>query len=146
MNLLQQKSSLETREGQCAWECSAVRTLCSTDTLATQKASTLEKPLPLHLLFLTDRRQAPVAAVLPVSLSEAVVKAAIASFPSSSAGGPDAGGPQHLQELIANADENSQILTSITCSINVLLTGNIPASIRPYLLRGTITALNKKGD
>ena len=123
----------------------AIRLLCSSDTIAAPDAVSLEKLRLLHPEAPADRRKSPTTTIKPLSVSQGLIKAAIMSFPSGSAGGPDGLRPQHLKDLLSRSDDTGPLLSSITAFINVLLAGNVPSSVRPFLYGGSITALNKKG-
>ena len=71
---------------------------------------------------------------------------AIRSFPKGSAGGSDSLRPQHLQDMVGTlaGAEGILLLQSLTAFTNLVLTGDIPAEIRPFSCEASLTALNKK--
>ena len=83
----------------------------------------------------------------PFQVEQLDVEAAIRSFPSGSAGGPDGLRPQHLLELINHRESSSALLRQLTEFINILLRGACPPEVRPVLFGGSLIALTKKsGD
>src|SRR6218665_466487 len=81
---------------------------------------------------------------IPYQVEESDGEAAIRSFPSGSAGGPDGLRPQHLLELVNHRETSSALLEEMTGFTNILLCGACPVEVRPILLGGNLIALTKK--
>ena len=79
----------------------AVCILSSKDTVAPVNISTTASLRALHPPAPADLR--PTTDVAPLQATALDVRAAIASFPNGSAGGPDRLRPQHLKDLLAGA-------------------------------------------
>ena len=84
----------------------------------------------------------------PVSIhvSASEVMAAIQSFPNGSAGGPDKLRPQHLKDLVQGEEvpEESPFLCALADFCTLLLQGNAPVEVRPFLFGASLVALRKK--
>lgn len=126
----------------------ALRTLTSEDTLAPQNKETLDillekhPPIPSNFCF-----NVPSPSNLDTfSPSPADVEKAIFSFPAGSAGGLDGLRPQHLKDMIvkSNGEARTKLLLSLVELISVLLSGNVPESVCPWLYGASLTALKKK--
>jgi hypothetical protein len=93
---------------------SAVRLLCSDDTLATKDGKTFIELCRLHPPAPADRRQAPSTIAPPLQVSSAAVRTAIQSFPNGSAAGPDGLRPQHLKDLLLGSTDVNPLLSAVT--------------------------------
>jgi len=81
---------------------------------------------------------------IPYQVEESDVEAAIRSFPSGFAGGPDGLRPQHLLELLNHRDTSSALLKEMTGFTNILLRGACQVEVRPILFGGNFIALTQK--
>ena len=76
---------------------------------------------------------------------------AIRSFPCGSAGGPDKLRPQHLKDLLQHVqhmgdeDPESPLLSALADFCNLVLRGDTPEEVRPFLFGASLVALRKKG-
>ena len=77
-------------------------------------------------------------------VSDKEVLKAIRSFPAGSSGGPDGLRPKHIIDLVCCKTVGHELLSALTCFINMLLDGRCHPDIMPVLFRGTLTALQKK--
>ena len=68
------------------------------------------------------------------------------SFIAGSAGGPTGLRPQHVKDALSpSANEaGNNVLSHLTDYTNLLLTGNIPAFIKPVVSSATLISLAKK--
>ena len=124
----------------------AVRLTCSEDSIANNSEDTIaalrSKHPPPHPQ--STPSEAPSRSAM--TINEVDVMQAIRSFPKGSAGGPDGLRPQHLQDMVGTSAgaEGILLLQSLTAFTNLVLTGDIPAEIRPFFCGASLTALNKK--
>ena len=124
----------------------AVRILCSGSKVAACNATNLEALARLHPPSPTTRRPAPPNTTPPLMVDTETVLAAVRSFPSGTAGGPDGLRPQHLRDLLCGGETSGQLLEHITALINLLLTGlSIPGEVRRFVFGGSLMALTKEG-
>ena len=81
----------------------------------------------------------------PLEISTLSVRKAIYSFPSGSAGGQDGLLPQHLKDLICTSQgvDSSDLLTSLTKFINMIIAGKVPLNARPFFFGASLIGLNK---
>ena len=128
----------------------ALRIASSSDKVAPQSPATLEKLRAKHPPI-----SEPVDDLLPpsdsplseISLDE--VTSAIASFKSSSAGGPDGLRPQHLKDLTNRAigDSATRLISAMSRFMDIVIGGQVHSSVRPFLFGASLIALEKKsGD
>jgi len=122
----------------------AIRLLSSTDSVVSPDEDTFNKLVKLHPARTTDRRPPPSTKGQSMQTTSPFVRAAYASFPNGSAGGPDGLRPQHIKDLVAEADSNGPLLDNIREFINIILEGK-PLSVCPILFGGSLTALRKVG-
>ena len=124
----------------------ALRVLLSDDTLAEVNDATFAKLQDRHPHAAENRQNVPdpLPAEACLQVFECDVKAAISSFPTGSAGGPDGLRPQHVSDLLNCLEAGPALLTEITAVVNLLLQGNCTSSIIPIIFGGNLTALNKK--
>jgi hypothetical protein len=85
----------------------AVRLLCSDEKLAVPGEMTFSELGRLHPPAPDDRRSAPSVDTQPLQVSSSAVLAAIQSFPNGSSAGPDGLKPQHLEDLLIGAADDS---------------------------------------
>jgi len=139
----------------------AIRTLCSTATIAPPNAQNYAKLTTLHPTRPADRQQAECPREgNPLIATPTSVKAAIGSFASGSAAGLDGLRPQHLKDILMHYEGGTwggatrgeegppehPLLNNITAFINLLLSGNgIPPEVGKTLYGGSLMALNKPG-
>ena len=126
----------------------AVRLACGSDSVAEHSPETLEilnskhpRPHPDSSIM-----PAPDADLFASSITEEDVRRAIMSFPNGSAGGPDGLRPQHLKDLIGPAAivGGPLLLSALTSLVNLMLRGETPVPIRPFLFGAKLVALRKK--
>jgi hypothetical protein len=123
----------------------AIRLMCSDDKPATASADTVAKLIEKHPSPPADRRAFPSATSTQLlQVSDEDVSKALRSFPCGSSGGPDGLRPQHLLDLINCVESGSELLSSITAFINLLLVGHCNSAVTPHLFGGTLYALEKK--
>ena len=79
----------------------------------------------------------------PLLVTEALVKDAVKSFTPGSAGGRDGLKPQHLKELLFHP--SSDLSVTLTAFVNLVLSGGVPVSIRPYFFGASLIPFVKKG-
>ena len=65
------------------------------------------------------------------------------TFPAGSSGGPDGLTAQHLRDLLSGAPDQV-FVSALTDFVNILLTGELPVSVREILFGGRLVALQKK--
>lgn len=80
-----------------------------------------------------------------ITPTEEEVRRSIISFKNGSAGGLDGLRPQILKDLlnIQNGESSNHLLSAITSLIEIILHGDVPASVCPYLYGAMLTALQK---
>ena len=122
----------------------AIRQLCSTDTLASPSRTSYQAILAKHPPAPLDRRTPSPIIAEPLTVSADEVLGAIRSFPPGSAGGPDGLRPQHLKDM-TDRQVGSTLIESLTCFINLVLSGKVPVWVRPFLFGAGLFAFNKKG-
>ena len=122
----------------------AIRQLCSTDTLASPSRTSYQAILAKHPPAPFDRRPPSSTIAEPLTVSADEVLGAIRSFPPGSAGGPDGLRPQHLKDM-TDRQVGGTVIESLTCFINLILSGKVPAWVRPFLFGAGLFAFNKKG-
>ena len=126
----------------------ALRTLTSEDTLAPQDKTTLDilrekhPPPPSNFCFNVPSP----SNISTFSPSPADIEKVIHSFPVGSAGGLDGLRPQHLKDMIGkcNGEVRVKLLDALVDLVSVLLSGNVPESVCPWLYGASLTALKKK--
>ena len=79
----------------------------------------------------------------PFQVLETEVLTRIRNFPAGSSGGPDGIRPQHILELVSQADSGPGLLAAITALVNLLLAGSCPSQIRATIFGGILFALCK---
>ena len=81
-----------------------------------------------------------------LSVNEFVIRQDIRSFPKCSAGGPDCHRPQHLLVLTSSTAGlgGVSLLCSLTAFTNLILSGNTPVVVRPFLFGASLVALKKR--
>ena len=77
---------------------------------------------------------------------ECDISNAIRSFPKGSAGGPDCLCPQHLLDLTSSTagPGGVSLLRNLTAFTNLVLSGNTPVIVRPFLFGASLVALKKR--
>lgn len=71
----------------------------------------------------------------------------VRSFPNGSAGGPDKLRPQHLKDLlqhVGNDELENPLLTALADFCTLVLHGDAPEEVRPFLFGASLVALKKK--
>jgi len=91
----------------------------------------------------TDRRSPPALSVSSPTVTDTVIKTAIHSFGSGSAGGRDGLRPQHLKEMIEG--RGGSLCHTLADFSNLVLTGDIPRLVRPAFFGATLLPFTKKG-
>ena len=78
-------------------------------------------------------------------VSSTDIEKAVRSFNPESAAGPDKISPQHLKELISRqtGEAGVRLLQSPTSLANMMLAGDIPHYVLPFLYGANLIALNK---
>ena len=115
----------------------AIRILCSEDKPSLPTVETLNLLKAKHPQASPDRNPFPDPKSLSVTalvVDESVVNGCIRSFPAGSAGGPDGFRPQHLLDLVNCKECGTELLSSITAFVNLLLSGTYHPDIIPYFL------------
>lgn len=135
------RASLKLEDGDVR---GAVHILESKDTVAPHNGATAESLRLLHPEAPVNLRPLPTVSAPPLMATAADVRAAIMSFPSGSAGGPDGLRPQHLKDLIAGRQVGDPFIDAITAFVNLLLEGGTPDAVRAVLFGGALTAIRKK--
>jgi hypothetical protein len=59
--------------------------------------------------------------------------AAVHSFPAGSSGDPDSIWSQHFRDPVANREIGTQLISSLTASVNILMEGQWPPTVVPTL-------------
>ena len=77
-------------------------------------------------------------------LDEQAVLRVLRNFPVGSSGGPDGLRPQHLLDLVHCRESGSNLLTSLTSFINLVLSGSCPSQVIPLFFGARLIALSKK--
>lgn len=106
-----------------------VKAKLSEDVIAPYNESTLTALIQTH----------PPVPLVPV---ESEVKSSILSFRNGTSGGFNSLRPQILKDLLDDAA--SQLLSTITSFMKVILNGKVPIDISPYFYGASLTALLKK--
>lgn len=124
----------------------AIRLLNSDDTIATDDDSTftaLQEKHPLHPSPTLYPDPPPLEDVQPFREEE--IRKAVFSFPAGSAGGLDSLRPQILKDLIGiqTGDHGIRLLSAMEKLSNLLLRGEVPATISPILFGASLVALQK---
>ena len=126
---------------------SAVRLLCSDETIASNSPETTQAIRDKHPPVPTDRRVPPALSAADQSIiaKESAVRQALLSFPESSSGGLDGLTAQHLRDMVTIEGDSSPLLSSLTRLINLIIGNGVPESVRPIIFGERLVALNKKG-
>jgi len=123
----------------------AIRLLVSEDTPAMPSVEGLRKLQEKHPLATLDGSTLPLPQSDNIlSVTELEVRKAVMSFPAGSSGGPDGLRPQHLKDLLNCREAGSDLLTTLTAFVNMLLAGRCPSVVAPIFFGGRLIALNKK--
>ena len=79
-------------------------------------------------------------------MSFELIRDAINSFASRSAGGPSGLRPQHLKDCISRAasEAGNKALTAVASLVNIIMTGLVTSEIPPVLSSAILFALRKK--
>ena len=126
----------------------AVLILSSSDTFAgngvevTQALQAKHPPAPDDVAL----PAAPVADTQPFQATIEQVFEAIKSFPPSSGSGPDGIRPSHLLNMTSKGSgaAGERLKASLTSLCNLVLRGEVPASVRPLFFGASLCALAKK--
>jgi hypothetical protein len=80
-------------------------------------------------------------------LSEPAIKASVISFPNGSSAGQDGLRPQILKDLISSftGAAGDKIIKYLTVTANMMLRGEVPNCVLPYLYSARLCALEKPG-
>lgn len=123
----------------------AVRLICSDEAPVQPSQESLDQLRAKHPPVPPDRSPLPDPSSFPnLELDESDVLGAIRSFPAGSAGGPDGFRPQHLLDLVSNAESGPDLITALTAFVNMILGGSCHPEIVPILFGGRLIALSKK--
>ena len=138
----------------------AVRLAVSNDTLAPYNVATAAALRQLHppratstssrlslRAELDEVAQGDGTSPATLTLSENDVISAIKTFPVGSAGGLDGLRSQHLKDMTSpiTGVVGHRLIASLTEFVNMCLTGQVPAAVRPVLYGASLCALAKKG-
>lgn len=123
---------------------SAARLLTSSDQYANEDQAFGEM-LTLHPQAPTDyiTPEPPNELTRPPITSKEEINRAVLSFPKSSSGGMDAIRPRHLRDLIGNGVASERLVIAIGRLIDLLMTEELPSSIRQILFGAKLIALRK---
>ena len=93
-----------------------------------------------------DKATPPSNDCVQLQVSQSEVRRAVMSFNAGSAGGQTGLRPQHVKDALSpSANEaGNNLLSHLTDYTNLLLTGNIPAFIKPVVSSATLIPLAKK--
>lgn len=125
----------------------ALRLISYSDTIAPNNENTLislkEKHPPHPEPSLYPDSEIEIEQIIP---TEEEVSRSIMTFRKGTAGGLDSLKPQILKDLlyIKNGEAGNKLLKAVTSLSELILRGNIPASVCPYLYGASLTALLKK--
>jgi len=81
----------------------------------------------------------------PYKVNSSNVKNALKSFDKGTSSGPFGLSVDHINQAIEIVTQHG-VLETLTSIINLMLAGNIPSTIRPYLCGANLTALDKDGN
>lgn len=127
----------------------AVRVITSDEELSQFNEQTLSKLQSKHPTPHVDREipSSPTQREINEALQcdETQIRRAIRSFAPGSASGPDLLEPQHLKDLTSTpcGETGNSLIKSLTRLINLMLRGNVPDDVVPFLYGASLTALNK---
>ena len=125
----------------------AIRIISSSDTPAPVNMETLQALQQKHPAAASDRRPpcdpAGNQRFEPLQVSKEDVLRALRSFPLGSSGGPDGLTPQHINDLLAGATDDS-LQSAVVDLVNVLLAGSCCKEINTIVFGGRLIALTKK--
>ena len=81
----------------------------------------------------------------PPMLEPKDITAAVSSFPSGSANGPDGMYPQHLKDLIYSSlgPVADKLIASLSKFVNLVLAGNVPSEARQFFFGAKLIGLHK---
>ena len=144
---LARKVSVKIEEGDFR---GAIRLASSSDTLAdftdeTYEALCLKHPPAHPNSQIPLDRSACVFDVPEVSCENVILT--IRSFPCGSAGGLDRLRPQHLKDLIQHVGDDAMenpLLTALVDFCSMVLRGDVPQVVQPFLFGASLVALRKK--
>ena len=125
----------------------AVRLACSEDTFAEPSDATYAALREKHPAPPLDSSiPPPPTKAGGLNVSEPEIVKAILSFPCGSAGGPDGLRLQHLKDMIGPRGDGAagNLVRSLAAFATLVLSGEVPVSIRPFFFGANITALQKK--
>ena len=80
------------------------------------------------------------------STSESIVQKALNSFPKGTAPGPSGLRHAHLAEALScpSPSRGSAFLSNLSSFVNLLLSGDVPSPVRPYICCASLVAIKKK--
>ena len=127
----------------------AIRLVCYEDKPAKENAETNATLQAKHPSTPSNRRPQclPSSSTRfePVQVSAVDIKNAVRTFPSGSTGGPDGVSPQHLKDMLSQANGEIGPLHIELCNfVNVLLNGETPEEVNQIIYCGRLLALEKK--
>ena len=123
----------------------AIRLLVSDEAYAAPSTEGLAKLRLKHPPATIDVSTMPVPqSDSGLSVTEIDVRKAIMSFPAGSSAGPDGLRPQHFKDLVNCQERGSDLLTTLTGFVNMVLAGHCPREVAPILFGGRLIALEKK--
>ena len=123
----------------------AVRILCSDEQPALPSVDILAALQAKHPAAHKEAMSVPGPQTdCQLVMDEQAVLRVLRSFPAGSSGGPDGLRPQHLLDLVRCRESGSNLLTSLTGFVNMVLSGSCPSQIIPLFFGARLIALNKK--
>ena len=127
----------------------AVRVISSDDSLSPSSEAVLESLQSKHPSTHPESNLPPAPSTSDIENSltvcESQVLKTIHKFKPGSGGGPDLMKPQHLKDLMMKSTgvSSGHLLSSLTSLCNLMLRGNVPEDITPYLYGASLLALSK---
>ena len=124
-----------------------LRIICSSDTPAPVNLETLQALQQKHPAAASDRKPpcdpAGNQRFEPLHVSKEDVLRALRSFPLGSSGGPDGLTPQHINDLLAGATDDS-LQSAVVDLVKVLLAGSCCKEINTIVFSGRLIVVTKK--
>ncbi|KAF0306974.1 Retrotransposable element SLACS protein [Amphibalanus amphitrite] len=127
----------------------AIRLLASKDQLAQSSQEIIDSLQLKHPPSPDDLAlpAAPDESIQLCQVTEPEVAASIASFDTGSSAGLDGLRPAHLKDLTTRStgEAGVRLISALTALVNLVLSGDVPASARDAFFGGALTALRKPG-
>jgi len=134
------RASFKLQEGDVR---GAARVLSSQESLAPRNKATEDILRTIHPAQPADRRVTPQLLGSPIIATVSHIKDAVRGFTPGSAGGKDGLKPQHLKDLLFHP--GSDLATSLTNFVNLVLSGGVPDPVRPCFFGASLIPFAKKG-